>query len=663
MDVTRDNFRQTLPLVKQAIKEASFIAIDGEFTGLSNGSFNTTAYDSPPQRYLKLHSNTHNFLLIQFGMCAFRWSDESQKYKAEAFNFYIFPLKSTVSGVPDRIFSCQSSSLDFLTKQGFDFNKAFKNGIPYLRPNEEATVRATLEEKQTFRENAFRSPVKRKNNSNNSSPVSTDSPTSAADQKAKEFVETAKQKVQKFLEDANQEEELILESCNSYFRKLLFESLPLAFPDQVLVESRTNEHTKLRHIVVVKGASSNIKKARQELTKAREEAELEDAIGFSKVISCLSESGKLVVGHNMFLDVIYTIQQFVHPLPNDLEEFKSLVSCVFPKVLDTKLMGSMLPFKDQLQSTALGDMHNRLKLPPFNPVGIETPGKYNIGTNDEHNHLHEAAYDAFITGSSFLSMVNFLSSFQSTSNPIISFSSLCNLVSPYVNKIFLMRSHDIPYLNISGTDLTPSRDHVFHVQFPASWRSNDIRQLFAPVGQINISWIDETHCLVGLYNKVQAKNVKNLVKSGTVEPGLYCIQSYDDYQAEPQLWLPTSQRNMVWRSNSTSNSVVNTPTRAKPALSFTSGLGQTSITPPTADVSTPLYRKRQGSFANRETTNGSLKDCDENDVEPLLKRQKSQENCTEDLPETHVKQDEAEVGEVSNVAASSGLFVVPDQWE
>lgn len=66
-----------------------------------------------------------------------------------------------------------------------------------------------------------------------------------------------------------------------------------------------------------------------------------------------------------------------------------------------------------------------------------------------------------------------------------------------------MRSHDIPYLNIGGADLTPSRDHVFQVEFPASWRSNDIRQLFSPVGQINISWIDETHCLVGLYNKSQ----------------------------------------------------------------------------------------------------------------------------------------------------------------
>lgn len=121
----------------------------------------------------------------------------------------------------------------------------------------------------------------------------------------------------------------------------------------------------------------------------------------------------------MLLDIIYTIQQFIHQLPNDLDEFKSLVSCAFPKVLDTKLMGSMLPFKvlksycfmmcvyilnflffslkDQLQSTTLGDMYSHLQLPPFRPVEIETPGKYNTGV-EEHNNLHEAAYDAFITG-------------------------------------------------------------------------------------------------------------------------------------------------------------------------------------------------------------------------------------------------------------------------
>ena len=34
MEVTRHNFAEKLPLIEEAIENASFIAIDGEFTGM-----------------------------------------------------------------------------------------------------------------------------------------------------------------------------------------------------------------------------------------------------------------------------------------------------------------------------------------------------------------------------------------------------------------------------------------------------------------------------------------------------------------------------------------------------------------------------------------------------------------------------------------------------
>ena len=50
-------------------------------------------------------------------------------------------------------------------------------------------------------------------------------------------------------------------------------------------------------------------------------------------------------------------------------------------------------------------------------------------------------------------------------------------------RIFAMRMADLPYLNLTGEDLTPSRDHVFHLTFPASWRTADIIQLFSPFSE------------------------------------------------------------------------------------------------------------------------------------------------------------------------------------
>ena len=31
--------------------------------------------------------------------------------------------------------------------------------------------------------------------------------------------------------------------------------------------------------------------------------------------------------------------------------------------------------------------------------------------------------------------------------------------------------------------VTPSRDHVFHVTFPAEWKTSDLQQLFGPFGK------------------------------------------------------------------------------------------------------------------------------------------------------------------------------------
>ena len=53
---------------------------------------------------------------------------------------------------------------------------------------------------------------------------------------------------------------------------------------------------------------------------------LEDSLGFTKVIQKITESGKLVVGHNMLLDVAFTLNQFAAPLPTDYHEFKVILN-------------------------------------------------------------------------------------------------------------------------------------------------------------------------------------------------------------------------------------------------------------------------------------------------------------------------------------------------
>lgn len=57
---------------------------------------------------------------MQVGITAFRFIEDKNKYKASKYTFYVFP-RSFAS--VDNIFMCQSSSLEFLCQNHFDFNK------------------------------------------------------------------------------------------------------------------------------------------------------------------------------------------------------------------------------------------------------------------------------------------------------------------------------------------------------------------------------------------------------------------------------------------------------------------------------------------------------------------------------------------------------------
>uniref|UniRef100_A0A3Q0QS50 Poly(A)-specific ribonuclease (deadenylation nuclease) n=1 Tax=Amphilophus citrinellus TaxID=61819 RepID=A0A3Q0QS50_AMPCI len=57
MEVTRKNYKDSLNTVYSAIEEADFLAIDGEFSGISDGpnvSALTNGLDTPEERYTKL---------------------------------------------------------------------------------------------------------------------------------------------------------------------------------------------------------------------------------------------------------------------------------------------------------------------------------------------------------------------------------------------------------------------------------------------------------------------------------------------------------------------------------------------------------------------------------------------------------------------------------
>ncbi|XP_065780444.1 poly(A)-specific ribonuclease PARN isoform X4 [Muntiacus reevesi] len=557
-----------------------------------------------------------------------------KRYITKSFNFYVFPKPFNRSS-PDVKFVCQSSSIDFLASQGFDFNKVFRNGIPYLNQEEERQLREQYDEKRSQSNGAGALSY--------TSPNTSKCPVTIPDDQ-KKFIDQVVKKIEDLLQ-SEENKNLDLEPCTGFQRKLIYQTLSWKYPKGIHVETLETEK-KERYIVISK-VDEEERRRREQQKHAKEQEELNDAVGFSRVIHAIANSGKLVIGHNMLLDVMHTVHQFYCPLPADLNEFKEMTTCVFPRLLDTKLMASTQPFKDIINNTSLAELEKRLKETPFNPPKVESAeGFPSYDTASEQ--LHEAGYDAYITGLCFISMANYLGSFLSPPKSHVSARS--KLIEPFFNKLFLMRVMDIPYLNLEGPDLQPKRDHVLHVTFPKEWKTSDLYQLFSAFGNIQISWIDDTSAFVSLSQPEQVPIAVNTSKYAES----YRIQTYADYvgkkREEKQMkrkWTEDSWKEVEpKRLNTQCVSYGLQNHHYANSLTATSIVGKRNLSPSRAEAG--LEARVSGEISDTELE--QTDPC----AEPLSEGRKKAKKLK------RMKKDPSPTGSISD--SSAKLFEVPDTW-
>ena len=365
-----------------------------------------------------MQQSARQFLLVQFGLCTFHYDEASDSYTNRAFNFYVWP-RPYARTAPDPRFLCQTTSIDFLSTQNFDFNKLFKSGVSYLNPIEAERLVAELKEKHLSR--------KAQNSSNADQTVAPGTPGRSPAGLAivppdqREFVDHTMEKLQQFVDggggrSADSEAPLTasaseggakleLEGMNAFQRKLVFTAASQRFGEQLFLESTASPKSPRDRTIVVTRVKAGEKEAKDRQREESEMGDLEEALGFSRVVRHISQSKKVVVGHNMLLDICHIIHQFVAPLPEDYSEFKSLVNSTFPNVIDTKLMSSTHPFREDIPNSALNELKKRLDSKPFRlPVmsGSCSGGGYDL----DSEKYHEAGYDAFVTGLCFISLAD-----------------------------------------------------------------------------------------------------------------------------------------------------------------------------------------------------------------------------------------------------------------
>eukprot|EP01135_Chromosphaera_perkinsii_P002983 Nk52_evm5s232 gene=Nk52_evmTU5s232 len=239
-----------------------------------------------------------------------------------------------------------------------------------------------------------------------------------------------------------------------------------------------------------------------ELSKKFGEKPTEEAIlfsvGFRRVVDLVANSGKLIVGHNMFLDCLHLYHTFLEYLPNSYGKFKEEMHKVFPNIIDTKFLAEDSRVREFFDFTSLGQVAERVLKTPF-----ATPKVIHAEDFDRYSETsdmcHEAGYDAYITGVSFVRLMAYLGEQDGVKfapKDLLRTKEGKEYLGNYLNRLNIMRS-DYACFRFDGDEQKPDRTNVFYVGgFPDMWKTQDLKDLFIEFGDCSVKWIDDTCALI-----------------------------------------------------------------------------------------------------------------------------------------------------------------------
>ncbi|TNV81953.1 hypothetical protein FGO68_gene6872 [Halteria grandinella] len=439
MDVTRENFAQLLPLIRESIAQAEFIGFDTEFSGLNVGFDDRQHdYDTTEDRYQKLKHNCTRMNTFQVGLACFHWDQGGERYLCRPFNFYVFKDSQVYES---EVLQFQASCLKFLRENHFDFNKLFSSGITYQRLSQAAEVRTRCADYLKSQQPQFASAI---------------SPFTrfymhlgdASQQLLKEHL----QAVEKFVEDTKgsmRNEQMVVKVKSHALKRTLAKEIATRYKDSANVFTEFKKDNDLftvkkwaKRIYSTPAAATQTKSSPEDpklqpatqitlvsstppptlpsltqqmdsltLTDDKELEELYSTeMGFSHIVQLLIDAKKPIIGHNMMYDIIYLYNQFIAPLPPTYLEFAAHWHALFPSIYDNKVLCTQAEYFGR---TDLGRIYEKCTVDEkLVNCGVKVAFDIEKGFGNYEgsallSHYHEAAYDAYMTGHAFAHCIKF----------------------------------------------------------------------------------------------------------------------------------------------------------------------------------------------------------------------------------------------------------------
>ncbi|KAI5821013.1 CAF1 family ribonuclease-domain-containing protein [Pyronema omphalodes] len=377
MEVTKELFEceryALLREIKAEIKEADFVSIDLEFSGVSKTPSPHGRKHTLEERYKQSKEAASKYQVLQLGICIVRFDKKEKTFITRPFTFPVSAATNR-NWRYDREFIFQASALEFLSSHNFDFNETFKNGIPYLSIEEEEMIRKKeIEALDGVKEDIH------------------------IDPKEAEFLERSMSVIQEWVNNPKPEKDYVnltgpRNELNGYQKRIIHQTVRSRFPQLATVSRESFIQVTLR--------DDDEEAANRAQRLERSEAAIQRGIGLRKLIDILRNSHIPIVGHNLFGDLIQLYSTFVGTLPPTSKEFSAMLHKDFPTVIDTKFLATYADMSSLGASSSLQHLDDKL--------GHMTLNHPFVTLHDDHFNIsqeHNAGYDAMVTARVFIRLV------------------------------------------------------------------------------------------------------------------------------------------------------------------------------------------------------------------------------------------------------------------
>ncbi|KAL8890455.1 MAG: hypothetical protein Q9215_002422 [Flavoplaca cf. flavocitrina] len=368
MDVTSQDFHRLLPSILGAIADAQFVAVDLEFSGISNQQKSRTR---PPRqnasgkvslqsRYEEERSAAERYQVLQMGITCVGESLERGVYVLRPYNINLNPFPDENMNI-QRDVTLQGRAMQFLYRHNFRIEDSFPSGVHYLSRAEEAEERQA--EAQLRARNV--GPIVQLKEDDTSS-------LEFMDRVRQEVMAWKSQPVIKpdFLNIApigHNQPSYLDRGLNSFQRLLVHQYIRTEHPDlttstrQGFIQIRNNDKERqdaerqyqnktfedrisrqvgLRWLIEAMNGGDLSALDPESFIPADEANRNAITTKFNDVRSRLKGNSTVLVGHNLFLDLIYLYACFFGPLPDKVEDFQRIIHDLFPRIIDSKYLAT-----------------------------------------------------------------------------------------------------------------------------------------------------------------------------------------------------------------------------------------------------------------------------------------------------------------------------------